>query len=184
MMKSPTTLASSGLMRCRCCARSIGSSPVSSRRRRRPRARTISWCSPTTVSRRAPPSSSATARRWRKACATDSIHVDEGGSNEASGYLGATLTEAGSADNVVGRTIRAATKGKRVNGAVQLGEKSREETIRMHEAAREGQTPELSVMASGCLGLISFPREPGRLTLERIERLYPELVPALRDHLG
>src|SRR5215217_7971357 len=69
MMKSPTTLASSGLMRCRCCARSIGSSPVSSRRRRRPRARTISWCSPTTVSRRAPPSSSATARRWRKSCA-------------------------------------------------------------------------------------------------------------------
>ena len=120
----------------------------------------------------------------REACATDSIHVDEGGSNEASGYLGATLTEAGSADNVVGRTIRAATKGKRVDGAVQLGEKSREETIRMHEAAREGQTPELSVMASGCLGLISFPREPGRLTLERIERLYPELVPALRDHPG
>ena len=44
--------------------------------------------------------------------------------------------------------------------------------------------PELSVMASGCLGLISFPREPGRLTLERIEHLYPELVPALRDHPG
>jgi hypothetical protein len=54
----------------------------------------------------------------------------------------------------------------------------------MREAARDGQVPELSVMASGCLGLISFPREPGRLTLERIERLYPELVPALRDHPG
>jgi hypothetical protein len=124
------------------------------------------------------------ARRWRKACAADSIHLDEGGSDEASGYLGASLTEAGSADNVVGRTIRAATKSKRVDGAVQLGEKSREEAVRMREAARDGQTPELSVMASGCLGLISFPREPGRLTLERIEHLYPELVPALRNHPG
>jgi uncharacterized membrane protein YvlD (DUF360 family) len=120
----------------------------------------------------------------REACGTDSIHMDEGGSNEAAGYLGASLTEAGSADNAFGRTIRVATKAKRVDGAVQLGEKSREETVRMREAAQEGQTPELSVMASGCLGLISFPREPGRLTLERIERLYPELVPALRDHPG
>jgi len=120
----------------------------------------------------------------REACATDSIHMDEGGSNEAAGYLGASLTEAGSADNVVGRTIRVATKSKRVDGAVQLGEKSREETVRMREAAQDGQMPELSVMASGCLGLISFPREPGRLTLERIERLYPDLVPALRDHPG
>lgn len=120
----------------------------------------------------------------REACATDSIHVDKRGSNEAAGYLGASLTEAGSADNAVGRTIRVATKGKRVDGAVQLGEKSREETAKLREAAQEGETPELSVMASGCLGLISFPREPGRLTLERIERLYPKLVPALREHPG
>jgi hypothetical protein len=39
-------------------------------------------------------------------------------------------------------------------------------------------------MASGCLGLITFPREPGRVTLERLERLHPRLVPALREHPG
>ena len=39
-------------------------------------------------------------------------------------------------------------------------------------------------MASGCLGLISFPREPGRLTLEQIEALYPRLIKELRDHEG
>jgi hypothetical protein len=39
-------------------------------------------------------------------------------------------------------------------------------------------------MASGCLGMISFPREPGRLTLERIEALYPRLVEGLRQHPG
>lgn len=47
-----------------------------------------------------------------------------------------------------------------------------------------GQPPEVVVMASGCLGLISFPREPGRLTLERIEALYPRLVEGLRQHPG
>ena len=39
-------------------------------------------------------------------------------------------------------------------------------------------------MASGNLGLISFPREPGRVTLEQIEEHHPRLVPALRDHPG
>jgi hypothetical protein len=39
-------------------------------------------------------------------------------------------------------------------------------------------------MASGCLGLVSFPREPGRVTLERLEARYPGVVPALRDHPG
>jgi len=39
-------------------------------------------------------------------------------------------------------------------------------------------------MASGCLGLISFPREPGRLTLERIAMMHPELVPTLTAHPG
>lgn len=46
------------------------------------------------------------------------------------------------------------------------------------------ELPELSVMASGCLGLVSFPRLPGRVPLERISELYPSLIPALRDHPG
>ncbi len=39
-------------------------------------------------------------------------------------------------------------------------------------------------MASGCLGLITFPRLPGRVTLEQLEERYPRLLPALRDHDG
>jgi hypothetical protein len=54
----------------------------------------------------------------------------------------------------------------------------------VREAAQEGHMPDLSVMASGCLGLISFPRELERLTLARTERLYPRRVPALCDHPG
>jgi uncharacterized membrane protein YvlD (DUF360 family) len=44
--------------------------------------------------------------------------------------------------------------------------------------------PEVSVMASGNLGLISFPREPGRVTLEQIQATRPGLVQALRTHPG
>ena len=39
-------------------------------------------------------------------------------------------------------------------------------------------------MASGNLGVISFPREPGRVTLEQIEERRPGLLEALRTHPG
>jgi hypothetical protein len=39
-------------------------------------------------------------------------------------------------------------------------------------------------MASGNLGLVSFPREPGRVTRERIRELHPRLLSALREHPG
>ena len=52
------------------------------------------------------------------------------------------------------------------------------------DARASARPPELVVMASGCLGLISFPRETGRMSLERIDRLHPELIGALRVHPG
>ena len=55
------------------------------------------------------------------------------------------------------------------------------------DAPRAGageQLPEIAVMASGNLGLISFPREPGRVTLEQIEARRPGLLDALRAHPG
>ena len=46
------------------------------------------------------------------------------------------------------------------------------------------ELPELSVMASGNLGLVNLPREPGRVTLERMTELHPRLLPALVAHPG
>ncbi|MFE9257018.1 phage holin family protein [Streptomyces sp. NPDC006879] len=40
------------------------------------------------------------------------------------------------------------------------------------------------VLASGNLGLISFPDVPGRLSMERIERRHPALLPTLANHPG
>jgi hypothetical protein len=88
--------------------------------------------------------------------------------DEAYGFLGASITEAAAGDSAMSRTVRRASRGR---------------TLEDEPASSDG-LPKVSVMASGCLGLISFPQEPGRLTLERLAVLHPELVPSLVDHPG
>jgi uncharacterized membrane protein YvlD (DUF360 family) len=116
----------------------------------------------------------------RSACEPESTIAVEGGDDDALAYLSAGLTEVAREDTAAGRTVRIATRGSRADGAVALDAEARRDIEETHGQ----EVPELSVMASGCLGLISFPREPGRVTLERIEQLYPRLMPALRDHPG
>jgi uncharacterized membrane protein YvlD (DUF360 family) len=114
------------------------------------------------------------------ACEADSVLASEAGDDDALSYLSAGLTEVARDDTVAARTVRAATRDRLADGAVALDPDARREVEQTHD----GELPELSVMASGCLGLISFPREPGRVSLERVEALYPQLIPALRDHPG
>jgi len=116
----------------------------------------------------------------RGACEAGSVIAAEAGDEDGLSYLSAGLTEVARDDTVAGRAVRAATRERSDDGVVTLDADSRREV----EQAHGGELPELSVMASGCLGLISFPREPGRVTLERIEALYPRLVPTLREHPG
>jgi uncharacterized membrane protein YvlD (DUF360 family) len=116
----------------------------------------------------------------RAACDPDSVVAAESGDDDALSYMSAGLTEVARDDTVAARTVRAATKDRRADGAVVLDSEARED---VEESHGDG-LPELSVMASGCLGLISFPREPGRVSQERIEALYPRLLPALCDHPG
>ncbi|HET8862240.1 MAG TPA: phage holin family protein [Solirubrobacterales bacterium] len=116
----------------------------------------------------------------RSACKPESTVAVEGGDDDSLAYLSAGLTEVARDDTAAGRTVRIATRDRRAGGAVALDRDARRDIEETHG----DEIPELSVMASGCLGLISFPREPGRVTLERIEALYPQLMPALRDHPG
>jgi uncharacterized membrane protein YvlD (DUF360 family) len=116
----------------------------------------------------------------RESCDAGRVFTAIGGDDNALSYLSAGLTEVARDDTVAGATVRAATRGRMADGAVMLAEEGRREATE-DEA---DQQPELSVMASGCLGLVSFPRLPGRVTLERIEELYPALLPALREHPG
>ncbi|MFE9632549.1 phage holin family protein [Streptomyces sp. NPDC006463] len=50
--------------------------------------------------------------------------------------------------------------------------------------ASPGPGPDPVVLASGNLGLISFPDVPGRASRERVERAYPALLPTLANHPG
>jgi len=119
----------------------------------------------------------------RGACQAESSIAVEGSEDDALAYLSAGLTEMARDDTATARTVQIATRSRRSNGAVALEDEARRGIEEAH-GKDGGEVPELSVMASGCLGLISFPREPGRVSLERIEALYPSLLPTLRDHLG
>jgi hypothetical protein len=116
----------------------------------------------------------------RSACDVEDVVAVTEGEDDALAYLGTGLTEVSRDDTAAGRTVRTATRGRRADGVVTLDADVREDV----EEARGGEVPELSVMASGCLGLISFPRAPGRVTLEQLEAMHPKLLPALRDHPG
>jgi hypothetical protein len=118
----------------------------------------------------------------KEACATEQVDAEEAQSDESLSYLSASLTEASQSEGVLGRGARAFSRKRQDEGEVVLGEEGTGE--RERAAADDSAPPELSVMASGNLGLISFPREPGRVTLERIEELYPALMPALLEHPG
>jgi uncharacterized membrane protein YvlD (DUF360 family) len=97
--------------------------------------------------------------------------------DEALGFLGAGLTEASSGDSRMAGVVRRSSRKRTVDGAVQLGGKE-------EKGADGEELPEVVVMASGCLGLVSFPREPGRMTLERLEERYPRVLGTLRNHPG
>jgi uncharacterized membrane protein YvlD (DUF360 family) len=115
----------------------------------------------------------------RSSCDVESV-VAGGAQDDALSYMSAGLTEMARDDTIAARTVRTATHDRLADGAVALDPEARRGVADTHG----GEVPELSVMASGCLGLISFPREPGRVTLEQLEALHPRLVPALRDHPG
>ncbi len=102
---------------------------------------------------------------------------------ESWGEIGGWLTELGNDDSAGGRMMALATRGFVGDDGVALGRGR--EAQEQHQAitrAAEDQRPEVIVLASGCLGLISFPRTPGRLTLEIIEQQHPGLVAALAAH--
>lgn len=94
--------------------------------------------------------------------------------DEARAYLRASVTEASTEDSATGRTIKVATRNRFP---------SEERAIESSTVGRS-DLPEVVVMASGNLGLISFPRLPERASLEWLEERYPRLVDGLAGHPG
>jgi len=110
-----------------------------------------------------------------KACDSASTYASSGDGAEASAYMGASMTELDRDQTPVTRALGATAE------KLDLAHPAKDDA---GKGASGEELPEVAVMASGCLGLISFPREPGRMTLERIEALHPTLVEELRAHEG
>ncbi len=104
---------------------------------------------------------------------------------ESWGELGGWLTELGTDDSVGGRMMARATRSFVSDDGVTIGPgREAQQQQQALEQATGDDRPELIVLASGCLGLISFPRVEGRLTLEQIEAAHPGLVATLAADQG
>lgn len=93
------------------------------------------------------------------------VRAEDAQSDEGRAALTASVTEFATRDTPAARMVRTAA-----------GE-------RLETPQLEG-VPDVSVMASGNLGLITFPRIPGRATREQIEAERPGLIDALVAHPG
>ena len=142
------------------------------------RARTGSSSSPTTASRRARRSSTATASRSRSSCATRPGDADAVASpepaDEALGYLGAGAHRGGRGRDSARPRARARRdrSAGAVDGAVRLGRGEGTAAPERRGAARDRRDGVRLPRA-----LISFPREPGRVTLERLAGALPRRRP-------
>lgn len=103
-------------------------------------------------------------------------------SQEGLGNISMAMSQAINADS---RTSKLAGRmiGKRTrDGNIQLGRYRKIES-RVEEKAQEGSA-DVVVLASGNLGLISFPGFPERLTVEEISERFPGLILGLMAHPG
>jgi len=111
----------------------------------------------------------------------EAVASGEQGEQNPRVYITASAEEASHEDGAVASAAKAVAKRDSKRDDLGLGD----ESPALPATDDDGnEIPELSVMASGNLGLITFPREPGRLTRERIETLYPGLLDTLRNHPG
>ncbi len=110
-----------------------------------------------------------------RCCSDSSVEGQHGDPSEALAYLGASIGEVAAGDSRTARAVRAATRSRSDGGEMQVG---------VDTPAGGEKAPEVAVLASGCLGLISFPRIPGRLTREQIDALHPGLIERLVAHEG
>ncbi len=109
----------------------------------------------------------------REACDTEPKVIGvarDGDSDEAGGQLKAALAEAATGDSAPARAVRTLS--------------GRHAEIEETATPDDQQLPEIVVMASGCLGLVSFPRLPGRVTRATIDTNYPALLSTLLTHPG
>ncbi len=101
------------------------------------------------------------------------------------GQTNAFLSEVTQVRGVSGRLARTALRNRTADGVVEMGPtRTAERKAEALATAKPEDRPDLIWMASGNLGLVFFPRMPGRATLEQVAAAYPGMVDALANHPG
>lgn len=138
----------------------------------------------------APTSSPATSwcRRSSRTCSTaggdPSPSPVARGRSEKGWQAGAVLAEASAGGGFAARRLRVRVERARAaEDVTAVGEAhGGGEEHRPGGVARVA--PGVAAVASGHMAMVSFPDVPGRVELETIERLHPDLLPGLVDHPG
>jgi putative membrane protein len=98
---------------------------------------------------------------------------------EEIGNVNLALSEAVRGPSRTARLLRHVLRDRMTGDAVELG--TGKERTATHVDADDADAV---VLASGNLGVISFPRWPERMTLEQLDAAFPRLIPGLVDHPG
>ena len=112
------------------------------------------------------------------------IHADLA-TDEGWDQVSTALTDASQNDpRFVGRTVKSVTKRYQYGDQVVVGPEYAKKKMMQKSQAITPEEAEAIVLASGNLGLISFTPWSERLTLEKLNETYPELIPGLINHEG
>ena len=100
--------------------------------------------------------------------------------DEDDGYVNLALTEAARQDSRTSRLLHRALQGRTSNGGIVISDDPKSP----QQSSAASDTANVVVLASGNLGLISFPDLPERMTYEQIVDTYPDLLRGLVRHEG
>ncbi len=100
--------------------------------------------------------------------------------DEAMGHVNAALSQAIHGEAPSARMLRGLLKRRTEDGAVVLDTKMKHQ---VRPGEKNGVT-DVIVLASGNLGIISFPQWPELMTFEELGAEFPQLIPGLIDHPG
>ena len=99
--------------------------------------------------------------------------------DEAMGHVNLALSEVTRGDSRTARILRRILNPRMSDGEVELGKPN---TVTAESG--DPDATDVVVLASGNLGIISFPQWKERMTLEQLDTVFPRLVPGLVEHPG
>jgi hypothetical protein len=99
--------------------------------------------------------------------------------DEAIGHVNVALSEATRGETRTANLLRRILKPRMSDGQVEVGRSDPDLPM-----SDDPDTTDVVVLASGNLGIISFPQWKERMTLEQLDTAFPRLIPGLVAHPG